>query len=168
MKKVFIVLLIGVILSSGCSTNKADYQSGIHKVLMAKVNEIQHKISDCISRVNSTEDGMYVDKFIIVLGENSPNANNLYNSSEKINDNQADILSRFRESSMSCREISSELPSQAMVETYKNFYLTIDAVYKDLVDKRITIGVANQERAMHIHYARSRWTELLKREKLIE
>lgn len=168
MKKFFFVIMISGALTSACSTNKSPNQKEINEVIIARVNEIQRKISTCVAQVNSTEDGRYVDKYIMVLGETNPNANNLYNSSEKITDKQADILSRFRESSMKCREISSELPSAAMVETYANFYLTIDAVYKDLTDKRITIGVANQERAMHIQYARNRWSELLKREKLTE
>ena len=40
----------------------------------------------------------------------------------------------------------------------------IDAVYKDLIDKRITIGVANQERQMRIQYAKSRFAQILKSE----
>ena len=45
-----------------------------------------------------------------------------------------------------------------------NFYTNIDAVYKDLLDKRITIGVANQERQMRIQYAKSRFAQILKSE----
>jgi hypothetical protein len=66
---------------------------------------------------------------------------------------------------MKCRAIASELPSPALVAVYSNFYVNIDAVYKDLIDKRITIGVANQERAMRIHYAKDRWAQIIKAQK---
>jgi len=75
------------------------------------------------------------------------------------------VIKLLKHSTLKCRSISNELPLPALVEVYTNFYTKIDGVYADLLDKRITIGVANQERAMRIQYARSRWAEVMKAQK---
>ena len=120
------------------------------------------KIEACVLELNQTEDAKFVNEHILVLIPNSPNAKGLFNSNEKIAADQVVVLNRFKVSTLKCRAIANELPNSDLVEVYTSFYSKIDAVYADLIDQRITIGVANQERAMRIQYARTRWTEILK------
>lgn len=164
MKNIYRSIALLVILLSGCATNVSPTNKPGNDVLIAKVNEVQKKIASCVAEVNQSEDAKYVDEHILVLTEKSPNAKELFNSSDKIASDQAVVLKRFKESTLKCRAIANELPSPALVAVYTNFYVNIDAVYKDLIDKRITIGVANQERSMRIQYAKERWAQILKTE----
>ena len=164
MKNIYRGVLMFAVLLSGCATNTGPIKKPNNDVSIAKVNEIQKKIASCIAEVNQSEDAKYVDEHILVLTEKSPNAKELFNSSDKIASDQAAVLIRFKESTLKCRDIANELPSPALVGIYTNFYVNIDAVYKDLIDKRITIGVANQERQMRIQYAKSRFAQILKSE----
>jgi len=163
MKNIYHGVLMFAVLLSGCATNTAP-KKATNDVSIAKVNEVQKKISSCIAEVNQSDDAKYVDEHILVLTEKSPNAKELFNSSDKIASDQAAVLIRFKESTLKCRAITNELPSPALVAVYSNFYTNIDAVYKDLIDKRITIGVANQERQMRIQYAKTRFAQILKSE----
>lgn len=164
MKNIYRGAALVVVLLSGCATNTAPINKPNNDVSIAKVNEVQKKIASCIAEVNQSDDAKYVDEHILVLTERSPNAKELFNSSDKLASDQAAVLKRFKESTLKCRQIANELPSPALVTVYTNFYDNIDAVYKDLIDKRITIGVANQERQMRIQYAKSRFTQILKSE----
>ena len=164
MKNIYRGVLMFAVLLSGCATNTAPIKNPNNDVSIAKVNEVQKKIASCIAEVNQSDDAKYVDEHILVLTEKSPNAKELFNSSDKIASDQAAVLVRFKESTLKCRDIANELPSPALVGIYTNFYVNIDAVYKDLIDKRITIGVANQERQMRIQYAKSRFAQILKSE----
>lgn len=155
-------LLVIALPSCGVmSQAQVEYASDIQ----AKVDTVQGKMQACVEGLNQTDDAKYVNSHIMVLMPNNANANKLYNSSEKITDEQIQALEKFRESSLSCRVFVPELPSPALMQVYIEFYSAIDAVYKDLIDKKITIGVANQERAMRIEYARSRWFKILQSEK---
>ena len=165
MKNIYRGIALLAILLSGCATNVAPINKPNNDVSIAKVNEVQKKIALCVAEVNQSDDAKYVDEHILVLAEKSPNAKELFNSSDKIASDQAAVLKRFKESTLKCRAIANELPSPALVAVYTNFYVNIDAVYKDLIDKRITIGVANQERSMRIQYAKERWAQILKAEK---
>ena len=49
-----------------------------------------------------------------------------------------------------------------MISVYEYYYSKVDDVYDDLVNKRITIGVANQERQMRLHYTNDKWAQVMK------
>ena len=164
MKNIYRGIALLVTLLSGCATNVALINRPGNDVSIAKVNEVQKKIASCVAEVNQSDDAKYVDEHILVLTEKSLNAKELFNSSDKIASDQAAVLIRFKESTLKCRAITNELPSPALVAVYSNFYTNIDAVYNDLIDKRITIGVANQERQMRIQYAKTRFAQILKSE----
>jgi hypothetical protein len=165
MKNIYRSTLLLAIALTGCAGSKLAPPIVVNDVSQAQVDVVQKKIAACIAEVNQSDDAKYVDEHILVLTEKSANAKELFNSSDKIASDQAAVLQRFKESTMKCRAIASELPSPALVAVYSNFYVNIDAVYKDLIDKRITIGVANQERAMRIHYAKDRWAQIIKAQK---
>ena len=164
MKNIYRGIALLVILLSGCATNVAPTNKSGNEISINKINEVQSKIASCVAKVNQSEDAKYVDEHILALTERSPNTKELFNSSDKITPDQAAVLIRFKESTLKCRDITNELPSPALVAVYTNFYANIDAVYNDLLDKRITIGVANQERQMRIQYAKSRFAQILKSE----
>ena len=165
MKNIYRGTLLLAIALTGCAGSKLPSSPSVNKVSQAQVDEVQKKLASCIAGVNQSDDARYVDDHILVLTEKSTNAKELFNSSDKIASDQAAVLTRFKESTLKCRTITSELPSPALVAVYANFYSNIDAVYKDLLDKRITIGVANQERAMRIQYAKDKWAQAIKAEK---
>ncbi|ABP34003.1 MULTISPECIES: hypothetical protein [Polynucleobacter] len=159
------ILLVGFLLV-GCSSNKAPTSQSATDVSQTQVDSVLKKIQVCLSEVNQTEDAKYVDQKIIALLPNNPNAKTLFNSSDKISSEQAVILTRFQESTLRCQVIAKELPSPDLVAVYSNYYEKIGDVYKDLIGQKITIGVANQERAMRIQYARSRWAQIMKEHKV--
>ncbi len=169
MKNIYRGALIISIALTGCAGSKltssqsAKTESSQNSIsLQAQIDGIQKKIEACVLELNQTEDAKFVNEHILVLIPNSPNAKGLFNSNEKIAADQVVVLNRFKVSTLKCRAIANELPNSDLVEVYTSFYSKIDAVYADLIDQRITIGVANQERAMRIQYARTRWTEILK------
>ncbi len=162
MNKIYRSVLLFAIALTGCTGTKLPSPPAINEISQAQVDAIQKKISECISEASTTKDAKYVDQYVIALTANSPNAKELFNSSDKISGDQVVVLKRFKESTLKCRAISDELPSPALVAVYANFYEKIDAVYADLIDGRITIGVANQERSMRIHYAKERWAQIMK------
>ena len=165
MNNIYRGALLITIALTGCAGSKLPTSQPANDVSQAQIDAVQKKMVSCISEVNSTEDAKYVDAHIIALIPNSPNAKELFNSSNKISSDQAVVLKRYEEVALKCRAIANELPTPALVGVYTNFYEKIDAVYADLISKRITIGVANQERAMRIQYARSRWAEIVKAQK---
>ena len=53
-----------------------------------------------------------------------------------------------------CRPIALEELSPEMISVYQEFFKKIDGVYTDLISRKVTIGVANQERQLLIQDAR--------------
>ena len=162
--KVMCLLLVALTGCAGTQTSVSQHASNNSgEQLQKQVNVIQKKLNDCIAKVNQSDDAKFVDAHVISLTANNPNAQELFNSSEKITPEQAIVLSRFKDSTVVCRTISDEFPKPALVAVYSDFYKNIDAVYADLLSKRVTIGVANQERAMRIQYAKSQWVETMQK-----
>ena len=175
MKTRYKIMCMLVVALTGCAATKPSLSgSGTQgnaavnltgEELQSQVNTVQKKLNDCIAKVNETDDAKFINAHVLSLAPNNPNAKDLFKSTEKLSPEQAAVLARFKESTTACRSISQEFPNPALVDIYANFYKQIDAVYADLLAKRITIGVANQERAMRIQYARSQWVETMKAQK---
>jgi hypothetical protein len=160
------ILLVSIALGA-CSTAKSPDSQSENSVSQAQIDAVSKKMQGCIAEVNQTEDAKYVDQKIIALTPNNPHAKELFNSSDKLGSEQILYLNRFRESSMKCQQIAKEFPAQDLATVYTNYYEKVNEVYKDLVDQKITIGVANQERAMRIQYARSRWAQIMREHKVV-
>lgn len=126
---------------------------------------VQREMTECIAEVNKTGDAKFVDANVIAITPGNPNTAKLFSSTDLITDQQAVELQKFKDSTLQCRDIAKELPNPKLVEIYEYYYSKIDNVYSDLVNKKITIGVANQERAMRIHYANEKWLEIMKAQK---
>ncbi|SNX27708.1 hypothetical protein SAMN06295945_0024 [Polynucleobacter meluiroseus] len=168
MKKILSYICLSTVILAGCASNKSNSSDAIsasNDGLQKQVQAVQQKMSACIADVNKTEDAKYVDSYVIAITPNNPNAKKLFNSADFITDEQATILKRFKDSTLQCRGITKELPKPEMVAVYEYYYSKVDDVYADLISKRITIGVANQERSMRIQYTREKWAAVMKAQK---
>ena len=72
---------------------------------------------------------------------------------DKLTEEQAKALTNYLAEANSCRPIALEDLSPAKKEIYEGFFKKIDGVYADLIARKITIGVANQERQLLIQDA---------------
>ena len=164
MKNIFKLGLLGIVVLSGCATNVAPNNS----VQVAKTpspmtapapipvhsGPVAKRLNDCIVKSNQGADALLVDSQIIAVTRNNPHAKALYSSSEKLTDQQAKALANYLVEANACRPIALEGLSSEMTTVYEEFFKKIDGLYADLISKKITIGVANQERQLLIQDAR--------------
>ena len=161
MKNIFKLSLIGIVLLSGCATNVAPS----NPVQVAKApspmtamapdhsGAVAKRLNDCIIRGNQSADALLVDAQIIAVTRNNPHAKALFSSSDKLTDQQAKALTNYLSDANSCRPIALEGLSPEKIVVYEDFFKKIDSVYADLIARKITIGVANQERQLLIQDA---------------
>ena len=161
MKNTFKLTLIGVIFLGGCassvapnnpvienkSSTRASSTSSVHSPGVAK------RLNDCIVRSNQSADALLVDSEIIVVTRNNPHSKALFSSPDKLTDQQAKALASYVSEANTCRPIALEGLSPEMTTVYQDFFKKIDGVYADLIARKITIGVANQERQLLIQDA---------------
>ena len=153
---------MGIAFLSGCATNVAPN----NPVQVAKVpspmtapapdhsGSVAKRLNDCIIRSNQSADAMLVDSQIIAVTRNNPHAKALFSSPDKLTDQQAKALTSYLAEANSCRPIALEGLSPEKKAVYEDFFKKIDSVYADLIAKKITIGVANQERQLLIQDSR--------------
>ena len=156
MKNIFKLSLMGIAFLSGCATNVAPN----NPVQVAKVpspmtapapdhsGAVAKRLNDCIIRSNQSADALLVDSQIIAVTRNNPHAKALFSSPDKLTDQQAKALTSYLAEANSCRPIALEGLSPEKKVVYEDFFKKIDGVYADLIAKKITIGVANQERQL--------------------
>jgi hypothetical protein len=156
MKNIFKLSLMGIAFLSGCATNVAPN----NPVQVAKVPSpmtapapdhsasVAKRLNDCIIRSNQSADALLVDSQIIAVTRNNPHAKALFSSPDKLTDQQAKALTSYLAEANSCRPIALEGLSPEKKMVYEDFFKKIDGVYADLIAKKITIGVANQERQL--------------------
>ncbi|QWD91563.1 hypothetical protein [Polynucleobacter sp. MWH-Braz-FAM2G] len=161
MKNIYKLGVMGIIFLSGCATNVAPKDS----VKDAKTSAITpakpsvqssavvRRLNDCIIKSNQSADALLVDSQIIAVTRNNPHAKALFASPDKLTDQQAVALTNYLAEANTCRPIAIEGLSPEMVTIYEDFFKKIDQVYADLIAKKITIGVANQERQLLIQDA---------------
>ena len=156
MKNIFKLSLMGIAFLSGCATTVAPN----NPVQVAKVpspmtapapdhsGSVAKRLNDCIIRSNQSADAMLVVSQIIAVTRNNPHAKALFSSPDKLTDQQAKALTSYLAEANSCRPIALEGLSPEKKAVYEDFFKKIDGVYADLIAKKITIGVANQERQL--------------------
>ncbi len=158
MKTPIIFSGLGVMLLGGCAISSTP----INQVQMANVQVPMHtqavakRLNDCIVRSNQSGDAMLVDSQIIAVTRNNPHAKALFSSPDKLTDQQAVALTNYLAEANACRPIALEGSTPEMAALYEDFFKKIDGVYADLIAKKITIGVANQERQLLIQDAHLR------------
>ena len=162
MKNIFKLGLIGVAFLSGCATNVVPS----NPVQVAKVpppittiapdhsGSVAKRLNDCIIHSNQSADALLVDSQIISVTRSNPHAKALFASVDKLTDQQAKALTSYLLEANACRPIALEGLSPDKKAIYEDFFIKIDGVYADLIARKITIGVANQERQLLIQDAR--------------
>jgi len=165
MKKLFRGICLSTLMLVGCASNKSSNSMATTEskdAIQIQVETVRKKMIACIAQVNAKDDAKDVNANIIIILPNNPNAKKLLSSTEFITDQQAMELKQFKEETMQCRGIAKEFPKPEMVAVFDYYYSKVDDVYNDLVNKKITIGVANQERQMRLHYTNDKWAEVMK------
>jgi hypothetical protein len=166
MKNIFKLSLIGIALLSGCATNTTSNNSAqatkgpapapapMTAIAPIQSGAVARRLNDCIVRTNQSADALLVDSQIIVVTRNNPHAKALFSSADKLTDQQAIALTNYLAEANTCRPVATEGLSPELTSIYQEFFKKIDGVYADLIARKITIGVANQERQLLIQDAR--------------
>ena len=162
MKITYKFIMISLVFLGGCASKNLSSNSestGVPNQSSAKLasihsSAVSKRLMECIVKSNQSADALLVDSQVIVVTKNNPNAKALFNSTEKVNDEQAKALSTYLVEANACRPIALEGVSPEMILVYEDFFKNIDRVYNDLIARKITIGVANQERQLLIEDAR--------------
>ena len=156
MKNIFKFGLLGLVVLSGCTSNVlidnsvqvAKSPSPMTAMAPDHPAPVAKRLNECIIRSNQSADALLVDAQIIAVTRNNPHAKALFNSQDKLTDQQAAALTNYLVEANACRSIALEGLNPEMQSIYKEFFKRIDRVYADLISKKITIGVANQERQL--------------------
>ena len=155
MKKLYILSCVGTMLLGACASNlPANNPAQISKAQTPIHSEsVSKRLNACIVHSNQSADALLVDSQIIAVTRNNPHAKSLFSSPDKLTDQQAQALTNYLSEANACRPIALEGVNPEMTAVYQDFFRRIDAVYADLIARKITIGVANQERQLLIQDA---------------
>jgi len=126
------------------------------KETLELANKVQQQILQCSNKADLI-DQQIVDREIIFLRFNNENMNRLLQSKAILNDGQVKVLNTFRSAVNRCRSLSSQFPLLSMVEIYQKYYQQVDQIYDDLLEKKITIGEANQKKMKLLEEAFIKW-----------
>ena len=126
------------------------------KETLELANKVQQQILQCSHKADLI-DQQIVDREIIFLRFNNENMNRLLQSKAMLNDGQVKVLNTFRSAVNRCRNLSSQFPLPSMVEIYKKYYQQIDQIYDELLEKKITIGEANQKKMKLLEETFIKW-----------
>lgn len=150
MKKLYILSCVGALLLNACANNPVVKQSAQASMSPTPIHSesVAKRLNDCIIRSNQSADALLVDSQVIAVTRNNPHAKSLLSSPEKLTDQQARALTNYLAEANVCRPIVLEGVNPEMTAVYQDFFKRIDAVYADLIARKITIGVANQERQL--------------------
>jgi hypothetical protein len=155
MKKLYILSCVGVMVLGACASNPSENNSvQVARAPMPIHSEsVSKRLNACIVRSNQSADALLVDSQIIAVTRNNPHAKSLFSSPDKLTDQQAQALTNYLAEANTCRPIALEGVNPEMTAVYQDFFKRIDALYADLIARKITIGVANQERQLLIQDA---------------
>ena len=126
------------------------------KETLELANKVQQQILQCSHKADLI-DQQIVDREIIFLRFNNENMNRLLQSKAVLNDGQVKVLNTFRLAVNRCRSLSSQFPLPSMVEIYQKYYQQVDQIYDDLLEKKITIGEANQKKMKLLEETFIKW-----------
>jgi predicted RNase H-like nuclease len=126
------------------------------KETLELANKVQQQILQCSHKADLI-DQQIVDREIIFLRFNNENMNRLLQSKAILNDGQIKVLNTFRLAINRCRSLSSQFPLPSMVEIYQKYYQQVDQIYDDLLEKKITIGEANQKKMKLLEETFIKW-----------
>lgn len=161
MKNIFKLSLLAIVFLGGCAANNTspnpvqvvNASAPISKAVPVHSADVSKRLNDCIIKSNQSADALLVDSQIISVTRNNPHAKALFSSADKLTDQQAKALANYLSEANLCRPIALEGLTPEMTSLYNEFFRKIDVVYADLIARKITIGVANQERQLLIQDA---------------
>ena len=126
------------------------------KETLELANKVQQQILQCSQKADLI-DQQIIDREIIFLRFNNENMNRLLQSKAILNDGQVKVLNTFRSAVNRCRSLLSQFLLLSMVEIYQKYYQQVDQIYDDLLEKKITIGEANQKKMKLLEEAFIKW-----------
>lgn len=176
MKKIYLAGLILLFSVAGCTSNQpiSTSQSTSSETLAAQAKSLKqeaeksnidgvlYQVKQCVNSLNGSPSAKLVDGQILALTQDSQNSKALFSSDEKLSDVQVTALAVFKREAQKCRQITDQLTNTQLRKTYQNFFAKLDRVYGDLIYKKITIGVANQERVLLVDDFRMQWRDEIK------
>jgi hypothetical protein len=119
-------------------------------------NKVQQQILQCSHKADLI-DQQIIDREVLFLRFNNENINRLLQSKALLNDGQIKILNTFRSVVNRCRSLSSQFPLVSMSDLYQKYYQQIDQIYDGLLEKKITIGEANQKKMRLLEETQAKW-----------
>ena len=178
MQNRYSIALILALLITGCastqqtSTSKLPASSTLPEQAkslkqdanQANINAVLNQMRNCINTLNSGPSAKLVDGQILALDQSNPNAKALFSSSEILTDAQVGAMVSFKKETQTCRQITNQLSNPNLRKAYQRSFAKLDRVYDDLIYKKITIGVANQERMLLIDDFRLQWQDEIKKQ----
>lgn len=162
MKKLLLISSIALGFLAGCASNdNISTQSNV-ATMQSKPsiapsksasapkpkNDIQNEIAQCIQAVNEGKTAQAIDGTIFALDPSNPSSKFLYSSPSKLSTDETVLLAKFKRETQKCRQIAMKIQNPSLRKVYQSYFAKIDRVYDDLIYKKITIGVANQERSL--------------------
>ena len=130
----------------------------------SNIDKVLNRLKECVNSLNSGPSAELVDGQILALNQLNPNAKALFSSNKKLTDEQVGALAVFKRDTQKCRQITNQLTNLQLRKTYQNLFSKLDRVYEDLIYKKITIGVANQERVLLVDDFRMQWGDQIKKQ----
>lgn len=173
MKKLLLISTIVLGFLAGCTSNDVPTSQSNVAIVQSKPSanssktapgvrdDIQNEIAQCIQAVNEGKTAKSVDGTIFALDPTNPNSKFLYSSPNKLSTDEAVLLAKFKRETQKCRQIAKKIQNPALRKVYQNYFTKIDRVYDDLIYKKITIGVANQERSLLMTQFKSQFLDVL-------
>ena len=175
MKKLLLIGSIALVFLGGCTSNEGPAtQSNIATVqskpstapaksspAQKPKDDIQNEIAQCIQAVNEGKTAQSIDGTIFALDPANPSSKFLYSSPNKLSTDEAVLLAKFKRETQKCRQITKKIQNPALRKVYQNYFTKIDRVYDDLIYKKITIGVANQERSLLMNQFKTQFLDVL-------
>lgn len=175
MKKLLTICSIALTFLAGCASNEGpSVQSNVaasqskssvapSKRTPAQIprDDIQNEIAQCVQAVNEGKTAQAVNGSIFALNPADPSSKFLYSSPNKLTADEAVLLAKFKRETQKCRQIAKKVQNPALRKVYQNYFTKIDRVYDDLIYKKITIGVANQERSLLMNQFKSQFLDVL-------
>jgi hypothetical protein len=155
MKKYFISMLCLMTLAS-CGGGNYQQVSTAPKLTPAEkladtyveaVKVANQKTKQCSDSIQATDEAKLVHKEVLFAGQKDPNAKDLMLSKQRLNSKQSAALQKFMIEQKSCRSIRLNALDKTpyLPSVWLDFYKKSDDLGAQLLNKKITIGEANQQ-----------------------
>ena len=177
MKKIYFLGVIFFVFLVACTTNQTITPKSPSEATLAvqatpiksdidknNIDTVLYLVKECATNLNDGQIGKSINGQVLALTNNNPGSKALFSSDEKLTDAQIKTLAAFELEAHKCRQVTNQLTNSYLRDIYQQFFAKMDRVYGDLISKKVTIGVANQERALLIDDFRTQWRDAIKKQ----